>query len=59
MADDKSRSTIATAAVLPENKTTRSNFAKRHNISVERARDLIAKYGNDREKLDREASKPA
>jgi hypothetical protein len=34
-------------------------FARRHNISIERAKSLIERYGNDREKLDREASRIA
>ena len=34
-------------------------FAAKHNISLDQARGLIDRFGNDREKLDREASKLA
>ena len=32
-------------------------FAQKHGITAEQARDLIAKIGNDREKLDAAAAK--
>lgn len=32
------------------------HFANRHGISPEKARKLIARHGNDRDKLEREAS---
>ena len=32
-------------------------FARKHNISVEQAGQLIKTHGNDRETLDREAEK--
>ena len=32
-------------------------FARKHNISVEQARDLMRKIGRDREKLDEAAAK--
>jgi hypothetical protein len=34
-----------------------SYFARKHGISAEQARDLIAKHGNNREILDQEAEK--
>ncbi len=33
------------------------HFAERHGISMDKTRELIQKHGNDREKLDREASR--
>lgn len=33
------------------------DFASRHGISAEEARELIARFGNDRATLDREAAK--
>lgn len=33
------------------------HFAERHGISMDKARELIQKHGNDREMLDREASR--
>jgi hypothetical protein len=35
------------------------HLATKHNISLEKARSLIDRFGNDREKLDREASRIA
>jgi hypothetical protein len=32
-------------------------LAEKHGISVEQARDLIARYGNDRQKLDEAAKR--
>lgn len=32
-------------------------FAEKHGISPDQARELIAKHGNDRETLDREAAR--
>lgn len=32
-------------------------FAKKHGITTDQARDLIAKHGNDRQKLDEAASR--
>jgi len=34
-----------------------SYFATKHNITMERARDLIARIGNDRDKLNAAAKK--
>jgi hypothetical protein len=34
-----------------------SDFASRHGISVDEARALIERFGNDRATLDREAAK--
>lgn len=35
------------------------HFADKHGISMDKARELIEKYGNDRETLDREAARIA
>lgn len=35
------------------------HFADKHGIPMDKARELIEKYGNDRETLDREAARVA
>ena len=58
MADDKSdvgtrdRATVSAAEPYEV-----EYFAKKHGISMEQARDLIAKHGGKREALDAEAEK--
>jgi hypothetical protein len=32
-------------------------FAERYGVSVEQARELVAKHGNNREKLEREVAR--
>lgn len=34
-------------------------FADRHGITMDKARDLIRRFGNDREQLEKEASRLA
>ena len=58
MADDKSkRGKQDKAKVAGKQGYEVTYFAKKHGIPAEKARDLIAKIGNDREKLNAAAAK--
>ncbi len=53
MADDKTnRGPFDRRRVAGDEPYEVSYFARQHGISVEQARDLIDRIGNDREKLD-------
>jgi hypothetical protein len=57
MADDKSKQGADRRTVAGGEDYEVEHFARKHGISAEQVRDLIARFGNDRETLDREASK--
>lgn len=58
MADDKSkRGTDDRARVAAGEDYEVSYFARKHDITVQEAEDLIKKVGNSREKLDEAAVK--
>ena len=58
MADDKTKQTWQDRdRVASEQAYELQYFADKHGISIGKARDLIDRFGNDREALDREASK--
>ncbi len=60
MADDKSKQDGRDRSrVAGEEDYEVQHFAERNGITVAQARDLIAKHGNDRETLEREAAKLA
>jgi hypothetical protein len=43
--------------VAAEEPSEVAHLARRHGLSADEARDLIARFGNDRATLDREAEK--
>jgi len=58
MADDKSRRGAADRRVVAGGEAYEvDHFAEKHGLTRERAKDLIGRIGNDREKLGAEARK--
>ena len=58
MADDKSIIGEPDRSRVAKNERYEvSDFASRHSISIDEARDLIDRFGNDRATLEREAAK--
>jgi hypothetical protein len=60
MADDKSkRDERDRSRVAAGQDYEVQHFAERHGITIDHARELIRKHGNDRDRLDEEASRLA
>jgi hypothetical protein len=58
MPDDKSKTGAADRRQVAAGEDYEvSYFARRHGITEQQARDLIAQFGNDREKLDAAAAR--